>query len=1238
MASITPARSPLLRRVWLAIFAVLAAGYLTWRWAFTLHPQYPIYSAFFALIETHALLGFIIFMWMTLERRRRPAPPVPARFPSVDVFIPTYNEDPALLRRTLLRVREMDGPHVTYVLDDGRRPAVRALAEELGCRYISRPTNEHYKAGNLNYALTQTNGELVVIFDADHVPRREFLSKLVGYFDDPQVGFVQTPQVYYNVDSFQHVYRPNARFLWHDNATFFHTIEPCVDRLEAASYLGTAAILRRRALEQAGGIAMPAITEDQATAMHIHAAGFRSVYHDEDLAYTLAPDTLPAYLQQRGRWASGNAELLRIDNPLANPGLTLAQRIVAFQILSHFASALHTLVYVLVPALYLLFDVAPLYITSPGAILVLAASVTIQLATYKVWLGRGESIFLHECFKLITWPMYLRAATVLVTTRNFQYKVTPKGLGDDRSLRPLWPAAAVFALGVIALGVGLADVAEAGSLGAMWGIAISSYFTLQHTLVAGWVLLYARDRLVSRQTFTFPDPRPVDITLPGHAAEEAELVRWNEERAYVRGDRALAVGSNATLVAALDDGPLEVKARVVETHRDPADPDLWITEVVLEPLQPDVLARLTRHFFEEVVPGCRAAASAGRRFRRRAGVLAEAYHPVRPELVGANPKPVRGALFITVVAAGCLAVAFVAVPWGRLLLAEIAPAPVATSLAPAIAATPVVASLDPGAIVFYSDAGSGQSTLSHAWTGDRRSPERLASLASGTGAAFCGSDAIEIVNDSPGWYLGVRRPILTADPADVRAFRYITFHVKGADVYQHFYVTLASDPRGARADEPLRRGNLLPVTFGNQWQRIVIPIDEVARGTDLDLTGVKEVLFSSHDGPIHAWIDDVQIADTATEGAHLHQVASYGGVPPPGWGDRLKLGFFRHPDFPSPGPDVGLFDYRYEYAIPTLDGAPGTTMTDWKPFVAQAKAAKQNAGFAFYGGFGFNSQAIAANLSDPARVRRYFESYVAWLDALAAIDAAHPYIIVIEPDLVPYLSQYYQPREPVTDAARMAVDMSAANTFIGGTFPSTFAGFAQAMVGEAKERLPQSVIGHPVATWSFVPGMLEAQDRQVEHAKEWAAFLNSLGSGRGDVFFAEKTDRDAGYVSSIRRQDDMHWDEREYRAYLTWVKNISGASGLRTIGWQISQGTSRNRDVPQNYRDDFAEYLAAHGGEFVDAGFIGVLFGRGAGESGGADPGETAPAVYQTEMYTDGGAFLDLMTRFRRPSLDRGRR
>src|SRR5262245_19802168 len=185
--------------------SVVCLVYLAYRTFFTfnLTTPYAICASaglFIAELYTGALmLLYLLQVWRPSEPSEQPV--LPGR--TVDVYVPTYNEDVQILRTTLRACVALDYPHRTYVLDDGRRPEVEALAKELGVGYIRRHDNKHAKAGNMNHALAQTDGEFIVILDADHVPEPNFITRLLGYFADEQLAYVQTPHAFYNFDSFQ---------------------------------------------------------------------------------------------------------------------------------------------------------------------------------------------------------------------------------------------------------------------------------------------------------------------------------------------------------------------------------------------------------------------------------------------------------------------------------------------------------------------------------------------------------------------------------------------------------------------------------------------------------------------------------------------------------------------------------------------------------------------------------------------------------------------------------------------------------------------------------------------------------------------------------------------------------------------------------------------------------------------------------------------------------------------------
>jgi len=275
------------RRLLVGAFVVLAVWYLTWRLG-TFNPEAPVLSRLIYGAEVFAFVSALlhIFMcWRLSVRESRP----PSVVRTVDVFVPTCNESTALVRKTLLAALAMEQPHTVWLLDDGRRPEMAVLAQELGCRYLARADNRHAKAGNMNHALQHSQGELVAIFDCDHAPRRDFLTRTLGYFDDESVAFVQTPLDVHPLDSCQHRRADGRASAWTDQSLFSRVIQRGKDTWNAALFCGSCAVVRRSALDEIGGFATGTVTEDLHTSIRLHARGWKSVFHEQALAFGVAP-------------------------------------------------------------------------------------------------------------------------------------------------------------------------------------------------------------------------------------------------------------------------------------------------------------------------------------------------------------------------------------------------------------------------------------------------------------------------------------------------------------------------------------------------------------------------------------------------------------------------------------------------------------------------------------------------------------------------------------------------------------------------------------------------------------------------------------------------------------------------------------------------------------------------------------------------------------------------------------
>ncbi|HZP28169.1 MAG TPA: glycosyltransferase family 2 protein, partial [Acidimicrobiia bacterium] len=335
-----------------------------------------------------------------------------------------------IVEPTLVGCRAMTLPHRTYLLDDGRRPEMRELAAKYGAIWVTRPDNAHAKAGNINHALTRTDGELVVVLDADHVPRPDFLEATLGYFDDPEVALVQTPHDFFNRDSIQH-----TSTVRHEQTLFFDVIGPGKDRCNSMIWCGSATVIRRTALESVGGVLTDTVAEDFHTTIRMHAQGWRTRYHDEILVQGRAPHDLASFLLQRARWARGNLAVFRTrENPVTCPGLTLRQRVSYFASLYNYFSGLQRIALLLVLTWVLLTGQLPMH-ASPLTLVTLWLPFTLLAVTATMALGRGSlGAFDSTRFGIMTAGIYIRGVLSLFSRRTGKFKVTPKEGVDSGGL------------------------------------------------------------------------------------------------------------------------------------------------------------------------------------------------------------------------------------------------------------------------------------------------------------------------------------------------------------------------------------------------------------------------------------------------------------------------------------------------------------------------------------------------------------------------------------------------------------------------------------------------------------------------------------------------------------------------------------------------------------------------------------------------------------------------------------
>lgn len=467
----------------------LTLVYLAWRAAFTIDLGVAWLAIPFFIMELHAVMSLCVFAFSLWDVDG--VIPKPPRYNTdyrIAVLIPTYNESTNILLPTIAAAVALRPAHATWVLDDGDRAEVAELAAELGAGYVSRPDNSHAKAGNLNHALQTIDADLIAVLDADHVPTPQFLTHLIGYFDDPRIAVVQTPQEFYNTESFEHAANADESGHYHEQMLFYRMIQPGKNRWGAAFWCGTNAMIRVSALREAGGVATETITEDIHTTIRLQRRGWKTVYHNEVLARGLAAQTARDYQAQRFRWGTGAMQLLRRENPFFVGGLTLPQRLAYGATLLGWFDGWFSLGLLLVPIIVLFTGAVPIDANPLVFLPVFGVVFASQQLALRLLSRKTHRAFLPLIFELTRMTANMRATLTLLFPRKVSFDVTPKGRqGDGRGLGTA-PGVLVALLVVSALAATwfcLVLILPGLSYPELW-VAIFAAFWLTANMVLMW--------------------------------------------------------------------------------------------------------------------------------------------------------------------------------------------------------------------------------------------------------------------------------------------------------------------------------------------------------------------------------------------------------------------------------------------------------------------------------------------------------------------------------------------------------------------------------------------------------------------------------------------------------------------------------------------------------------------------------------------------------------------------------
>ena len=455
-------------RVALAMISMALAGrYFSWRITQTIYgsPLDWVASVMLVLVEAYAAVMTFLGFFVMVSPVRRTSPPLPIEerdCPTVDVMIPVYNEPVEVIRPTIFGASRLEYPLSrlrVWILDDGRREEIERLSRELGVGYLTRPDNRGAKAGNLNHALLKTNGELVAIFDCDHVPLPQFLQKTVGFFlNRPDLALVQTPHHFYSRDPFERNIGLENRVPG-ESDLFYHVIQPGMDLWNAAYFCGSGAVLRRSALEAAGGFRTETVTEDAHTSLCLHARGYKSYYLEEALVTGLSPDSMRDLIKQRVRWCRGMIQIFRIDNPLFKKGLSFPQKLCYMNAIFYWLFSIPRLFFLVAPLLYIYFRIYSVHAGLEDMLLYLLPYLLVAQGTSSLFYRSRRSLLWSIVYEIpLSFYLIFPAFIALLFPKRGAFQVTPKGTrtDSDRLDFPVArPAILLFALNVGGLVLGV---------------------------------------------------------------------------------------------------------------------------------------------------------------------------------------------------------------------------------------------------------------------------------------------------------------------------------------------------------------------------------------------------------------------------------------------------------------------------------------------------------------------------------------------------------------------------------------------------------------------------------------------------------------------------------------------------------------------------------------------------------------------------------------------------------------
>lgn len=486
------------RKTVVLLSIVTLTAYMTWRSLFTMPSGYGtivmICAVIMLICELLSGLEMILHLLNSLHIDEPELPVIDDNwYPDIDVFIATHNEPEDVLYKTVNGCRHMKYPdkskvHI-WLCDDGFRESVRNLAEEMGVGYQGLKNNKLAKAGNLNHAIANTDSPLIATFDADMIPTRNFLIRTVPYFFLPRmkkndqgrwvertdeeinpeykIGFIQTPQSFYNPDLFQYnLYSEDS--IPNEQDYFFREINVSRNRNNAPIYAGSNTLISREALVKAGGIATGTITEDFETGIHIQDEGYSCYATSEPLAHGLAPDTIDSLIKQRERWGRGCVYSLRRINIWKDKKMSFGSKISYFSCELYWWSYFRRFVFTLAPILFVLFNI-PVIVCKPWQMLLfwlpsyIMGIIAARAVSSEIRNSRWSNIIDTILFPYLITSIFLES--IGIRKRNFHVTEKTRTVNTDTDMLLALPHIILTVMSVLAVFKAFGQMIEYESLG-----------------------------------------------------------------------------------------------------------------------------------------------------------------------------------------------------------------------------------------------------------------------------------------------------------------------------------------------------------------------------------------------------------------------------------------------------------------------------------------------------------------------------------------------------------------------------------------------------------------------------------------------------------------------------------------------------------------------------------------------------------------------------------------------------